>query len=231
MKLGILTALAGEAARLPPPDSLLLDAHAFISVIAGPGQARAEAGARRLRVQGAEALIAFGVAGGLDPALRPGDLMVASSIQNADGKIYDCAPPLVEALVAALASLSPRCAPLASLPSPVTDGVAKRALHSQHGCVAVDMESAGLALVAAEFGLPCAALRVVIDPADFSLPHAALAGMGEDGETHAFVTALAVLRRPWELPALLRLALWYGAALRGLAAAGTALAAPTQGAR
>ncbi|MGE3846262.1 MAG: hypothetical protein AB7I01_05255 [Gammaproteobacteria bacterium] len=226
MKLGILTALAGEAARLPPRDARLLGAHSFISAIAGPGQARAEAGARRLREQGAEALIAFGVAGGLDPSLRAGDLVVGSSIRNADGRLHDCAPPLVAALVAALAPLTPRCAPLASLPSPVTDSVAKRALHTQHGCVAVDMESAGLAVVAAEFGLPCAALRVVIDPADFSLPRAALAGMGEDGETHAFATALAVLRRPWELAALLRLALWYGAALRGLAAAGAALAAP-----
>lgn len=228
MKLGILTALAGEAARLPPPDARLLDAHPFISVIAGPGQARAEAAARRLYAEGAEALMTFGVAGGLDPSLRPGDLVVASSIWNGDAPRYDCAPPLVEALVASLAPLAPRCAPLASLRSPVADDVVKRALHARHGCVAVDMESAGLARVAAEFGVPCAALRVVIDPADFSLPRAALAGMGENGETHALATALAVLRRPWELPALLRLALWYGAALRALAAAGAALATPAR---
>lgn len=231
MKLGLLTALAGEAARLPPRDARLLGAHGFISVVAGPGQAHAEAGAEALVAQGADALVCFGVAGGLDPRLGPGDLVLASAIRDEHGVLHACDTELVAALGAALAPLSPRCAPLASLAAPLVDSAAKRALNADYGCAAVDMESAALARVAARHQLPCTALRVVVDPAAFSLPRAALAGMGEDGETHAVATALAVLRRPWELPALLRLALWYGAALRGLAAAGTALAAPRHDAR
>ena len=76
------------------------------------------------------------------------------------------------------------------------------------------MESAALARIAAAAGAPYAAVRCIVDPADFDLPLAALAGMRYDGRQAALATCAALLRRPGELGDLLRLAGWYRAALR-----------------
>ena len=71
---GIVTGLEAEAAVLrgaanvSHPDRL--------PFIACAGAERARAAAQRLLTKGAEALISFGIAGGLDPALRPGRLIV-----------------------------------------------------------------------------------------------------------------------------------------------------------
>ena len=47
--------------------------------------------------------------------------------------------------------------------------------------------------------------------------------MADDGGNRPMATAVAVLTRPWELPNLIRLALWYGDALRALRSAGALL--------
>src|SRR5512135_2689308 len=51
----------------------------------GASPIRAAAGAAALIAQGATVLVSFGLAGGLDPALRPGDLMLADSVILPDG--------------------------------------------------------------------------------------------------------------------------------------------------
>ncbi len=48
--------------------------------IGGGTAAGAEAAARRLIDEGSDALVSFGLAGGLDPALRPGALIVPSAV-------------------------------------------------------------------------------------------------------------------------------------------------------
>jgi len=60
----------------------------------------------------------------------------------------------------------------------------KRLLRSMTGAAAVDMESHVAGRIAAEANLPFAILRVICDPADRSLPPAALAGMRRDGTTN-----------------------------------------------
>ena len=49
-------------------------------------------------------------------------------------------------------------------------------LHQQTGAIAVDMESHVVADAAARHGVPVAAIRVVIDPAERTIPRSALAG-------------------------------------------------------
>ncbi len=107
---------------------------------------------------------------------------------------------------------------LASVAAPVTTPAQKARLFSETGAVAVDMESAIAARLAAEKGLPFLVVRVIADDARLALPAAALAGVDADGMVRPLATAMALLSRPGEIFGLLRLARATAEARRRLAA-------------
>jgi hypothetical protein len=80
----------------------------------------------------------------------------------------------------------------------------KLALHASAGTVAVDMESHIAARIAAAHGVPFAACRVIIDPAERTLPPAALVGMRADGGADVRAVMASLLRQPKQVLALLR---------------------------
>ena len=80
----------------------------------------------------------------------------------------------------------------------------KRALHESAGTVAVDMESHIAAKIAARHGVPFAACRVIIDPAERTLPPAALVGMRADGRPDVFAVIRSLCQQPRQVFALLR---------------------------
>jgi hypothetical protein len=69
----------------------------------------------------------------------------------------------------------------------------------------VDIESGAVALVARRHRLPFGALRAICDPASRALPPVALAAL-HDGSISGAQVARSLLRHPWQLPAVLRLA-------------------------
>ena len=82
----------------------------------------------------------------------------------------------------------------------------KEALWKGTGAAAVDMESGAAAEVAELYGLPFAALRVIIDPAHRSIPISAAVGARENGTTDAFAVIRSLMRRPHDLGEIIRLA-------------------------
>jgi 4-hydroxy-3-methylbut-2-enyl diphosphate reductase len=129
----------------------------------GMGPRRAGAAAARWVAGQPAALAVAGVCGGLDPRLRPGDVVVASEVRGPDGVLV-C--PSGRPLVAALAGrgLRAHLGPLVSVDHAVRGGERAR-LHAE-GAIAADMESAFLAAAAgltASHGPPLAVLRVVSD--------------------------------------------------------------------
>ena len=88
----------------------------------------------------------------------------------------------------------------------VATAEAKAALHALTGAIAIDLESAAVARVARQHGLPFAVLRVICDPASRDLPRAALVALDAAGRIGAWRVGAAVLARPWQIPALIRLA-------------------------
>ncbi len=162
----------------------------------------------------ASAIISFGVAGGLAPGLAPGSKLVARAIIAEDGARYYGDPAWSRRLADALGGAM--IADIAGVDVPVAGCAEKRALHIKTGAHAVDTESHVAARVAAAHGLPFAAFRVVADPADRQLPHAALVAMKPDGSIALGAIAGSILRDPRQVPKLVRIALDARAAFAAL---------------
>jgi hopanoid-associated phosphorylase len=152
---------------------------------------------------GVRGLISFGVAGGLAPNLRPGDVIVGNAVVTAAGTIRTCVD-----WSKSLLDLLPDAhhLPVFGAEAPVLTVSGKESLWRTTGAVAVDMESGVVAEVASDYGLPYAVLRVVLDPANRSVPRSALAGAREDGSVDAAAVVKSLTRRPQDLKALIRLA-------------------------
>lgn len=131
--------------------------------ISGVGSARAAAAARQL-IDGhhPRLIVSAGFAGGLDPDLRRGIAVrpEVAVMDHAARRITLAAAP------------RPHSKPLTIV---TVDAVAatvemKQSLAARTGSQLVDMETFAVAEVAAEAGLPCAAVRVISDDAHETLP-------------------------------------------------------------
>jgi 4-hydroxy-3-methylbut-2-en-1-yl diphosphate reductase len=110
-------------------------------------------------LRGAGAVAIAGFCGALHPNLRPGDVVVATEIRGPDG-VTPC--PSAGILAASLSAMGIpyRLGPVVSTDH-VVSGRERERLRERTGAIAVDMESAWLAVAAR--GRPFAVLRVVVD--------------------------------------------------------------------
>jgi adenosylhomocysteine nucleosidase len=179
--------------------------------VGGGTSAGAKIAARSLANAGIDSLLSFGLAGGLDPALRPGTLIVASSV-IAGGVQHPTDPWLSRVL----GGTTPHVVLDAET---IVPGVAaKRCLRLRTSAAAVDLESGAVACVAAARGMPFAVLRAICDPAERALPPAALAALDAHGVIGMWRVIASVAARPGQLPTLLALARDAAAARRSLVA-------------
>jgi hopanoid-associated phosphorylase len=174
--------------------------------------------ARRYR-----AVISFGIAGALDPALRPGDVVVATEIVS-DGGAWPVAPPLARALTDRLGGIEAVSARVAGVDAPLMDAAAKGAMRDKTGAAAVDMESHVAARFAAAADLPLGVLRVISDPADRRLPPLAAHALTPDGRVDFFAVLAGLVRDPAQIPLLMQAGRDAGAAFAALRRVRRALA-------
>jgi adenosylhomocysteine nucleosidase len=162
-------------------------------------------------------VISFGVAGGLDPSLKPGDVVVATEVLAGDTR-WLAGLALNEDLVASVAMGRRRVVrgSLAGAEQVVSARALKAALHLETGAAAVDMESHIAAAYAAEAGLPFAALRVISDPATRALPALAMAALKPNGEIDLRKVLSGVARNPMTLRALVSTGIDFNRALKSL---------------
>jgi len=179
-------------------------------VVGGGTTAGAAAAAARAVAAGASGLVSFGLAGGLDPASRPGLLLVPTSVL-CDGRWHEADPTIV----AWLGGATPhRLLAADALAVSVGD---KRRLWRETGATALDLETGAVVRAALAHRLPFGVLRAVCDPAEHDLPPAALAALDARGAIGAERVASSVLARPGQVPTLLRLARAAAAGRRALA--------------
>jgi len=163
----------------------------------------AEAAAERLVARGATALISFGLAGGLDPALSSGTLVIPTHVIE-HGHAYPADPSLAARFAARFGSPMPLHALSAN--TILATPTAKQAAHAATGAAIVDLESGAVARVAARHTLPFLVIRAVCDPADRALPPLALTALDAGGRITPARVLASLLRHPGQIPALLALA-------------------------
>ena len=181
------------------------------------GSVLASVAARRLADAGARGLLSFGFAGGLDPTLSAGSVVLPTEIVSGDGARFPTTMVWRERLSVAIAKQRPAAGALLSSAAPIDSVAGKAAAFRDTGAVAVDMESLSIAQVAETRGLSFIAVRVVVDTAADALPRAVLAA---NRAGHLSVGRLlgGLALAPLDLVALIRLAQRYRAATRSLAA-------------
>ncbi|MEO3431228.1 purine phosphorylase [Pelagibius sp. CAU 1746] len=205
-KIGVVTGLASESEIAA---ALLADATLEAEVLcAGASAARAAERSAELIANGCQALLSFGIAGALAGELDCGDLIVAHGLRDPEGTDYITDAAWRGQLVAAMQdnALLYREGAILGSPRTLRNPADKAAAFADSGCLAVDMESVAVAGAAAEAGLPFLAVRAIADRAKDSLPALVENAVKPDGRPDVARALAALLRRPAEIPATLRLA-------------------------
>ncbi len=165
-----------------------LDGVPVVLAVCGIGKVNAAALTQALLVDGVAALLFTGVAGGVDPALRVGDLVVARDAVQHDVDVTGLGYPLGQVpgepavwvadpelrdrlaaaagAVAAAAGLRVVVGRIASGDTFVADPRRVAALREGFGATCAEMEGAAVAQVCARWGVPWAIVRSVSDTAD-----------------------------------------------------------------
>jgi adenosylhomocysteine nucleosidase len=134
-------------------------------VVSGAGVAAAgQAATVLLEGHAPGLLVSAGFAGGLDPALARGALVLAT------GAVREGAPRLPLARPASLLPAASTDVDIVTVDSIVATIAAKRDLRAATGAAIVDMETHAVAVAAAAARIPCASVRIVSDAAGDELP-------------------------------------------------------------
>ena len=220
-RIGVVSALKDEAERFSQSLRFEDQRHReiFQIVQTGIGNERITAALENSLNVPTDALIVFGTAAGIEPALVAGDLVIYDSVAREDETHFATSKNLNQYLLDALATLNPHCGIGLSVTKAVCSVNEKQQIRSTESCLCIDMESATIANWALQRHIPVACVRAIVDAAGQAVPSAALKGMRPDGKTSALATGLALIKNPGQFPDLVRLARQYQKALNKLSAA------------
>jgi adenosylhomocysteine nucleosidase len=196
----------------------------------GGSAERARSEAARLVAEGAAALVSFGLAGGLAPTLRPGDLLLPETVRSAGNATWSVNRIWRDRVHACLiaGALEPQPGALLGSERIVASASDKRELFEATGAQAVDMESQEVAAVASTAGLPYLVVRALADPHHQVIPQVAREALRPDGRVRLQAMLGGLFRERGGAIALVRIARQSARGLMSLRRA-AALAGPALG--
>ena len=222
-KLGIVVAMMAEARTLlkdpfEPGPFVPLEGGGMLTV-SGIGARRAQIAAKALLEHGATALVSWGTAGGLIQELSPGCLVLPRTVLTVGRSVHSVDPLWHERLWDRLErAIDLHSGPLAESTSVLGGRKDKEALFSRTDAIAVDMESAAIATVAAQAGVPFIAIRAISDTVDASLPLTAFKAFDKFGRLNRWRLLRGLMQHPEDILAWMRLNRQLHAALSTLVA-------------
>jgi len=200
----------GELIHLP--DRVML-------TVSGMGPRRAGVASRTLLEKGATALLSWGSAGALTSKLSPGSLILPNTVIASDQALYQVDAAWHNRLCSRLEGhVDFHTEPMVESTMVVCTPAEKAILFRETGAIGVDMESAAVATVAQEEGIPFMVVRAVADAMDTTIPKSTLNAFDEFGRLNLLKLIQGFVQHPMELFALVRIARNHRAAQRTLAA-------------
>ncbi len=155
--------------------------------------------------QNVDCIMAFGFAGGLDPSLKPGDLVTATRIHEEGGPPIGCDREMLDAVETVASESGCRSLPEYTSRRPVCTLSDKRDLFDRTGASFVTMEDYYFAKEASRLGVPFISVRAIVDSADQRVPPP-VAAIGGVSHARQAVSGLAyAVTHPWHVPALMAL--------------------------
>jgi hopanoid-associated phosphorylase len=223
---GIVVALPEELdtlTRLPGSsgEKIIKGSFAFVSkhlalAYSGAGPKNAQLAAELLIANGATRLISWGCAAALSEILKPGDLVLADVLIDAEGcrDAKFCVSTDWHGYAKSLLSSSVivHAGGLAESENIVSSREVKKQLRSKTDAIALDMESIAIAKVAGQNNLPFLSVRAIADPVDMDLPKSISYALNDQGDIVLSKLIFHLACHPAELPGLIRLGLYFNAA-------------------
>jgi adenosylhomocysteine nucleosidase len=227
MKIGIITAMPEETGALLKRFGSVqkgacgnltsycsdYSGHQIVLCEAGMGFDNAARAAEAVILQNRpNILISCGFCGGIDPDLKVGDVVVAMAVVIVSGTQIEAVPVEIPAacnnFVIRQAAGGARVfgGLFASTPTIIPKLRLAALLPSGSKCQVVEMESAAIAIIAVENGIPFAGIRAVSDPFDEELDFSLEELCDKQMRIRIPRILLTILRKPHIIPQLIRLA-------------------------
>lgn len=168
----------------------------------GLGYENALTSARKLIAKGVKSLASIGFAGGLDPELAPGQVVLATNLLSLHNKFPE-GPWSAEPGIIALAhriltaeNISVKQGRTLTTREEILTPLHKRILFKETKALTVDMESAAVAQAASEARIPFFCMRVVCDPAQTKVPEELSGCLDVSGKIQITSLLNHLVRRP-----------------------------------
>lgn len=185
----------------------LAEGPGLVAIASGGDTARLRRQLSERSVPGCRAVLSFGIAGGLDPGLSAGDVVIATGVVAGSSR-WPAHPALSEQLAATLLSggIRSKRADIAGVDTPLLTATQKSSVRHATGAAAADMESHVACEFAVRHGLVFAAIRIICDPAERTLPAMVANALKPDGGLDTLAVLADLLKSPKQIAALPRLA-------------------------
>ncbi|MEE2933219.1 MAG: hypothetical protein VX941_07315 [Pseudomonadota bacterium] len=181
----------------------------------GPGPDRVSVACNDLNNDKIMGIVSFGIAGGMDPKLKSGSVLLPKAVVTDDGAVFQTDDTLRRSVAKnwPVAREQSRQLGVNKVIKSIDE---KMQLFQATGAHALDMESHVIAAYAKKRGIPFLILRSIADSAKDTVPEIALAGMNKNGRATALSLLRKLIQRPSSLTQVAKLAYTSNTAMRAL---------------